>query len=358
MQDEDRQSESFGDAATAIWPPAGTAPASGRKRAEITLHQLRIFWAIARAETLTAAAKRLGMAQPSMSQQLSKLETTIGARLFHRRSNELVLTEAGEYLLPRAEHLLRAMNELEEGLHEYGAGQRTTVRLAGINSVLRVLLPRAMNAVQARFPGAEFDIQEGAPNDILNMLYGRSINVGLLAANSVAEAGVGFLQLPVMEDPYVLVVPEWLDLDRVTQLSDLDEAGRATLNNAVQFAFGTQHARRVEDWFSALLPQHRIVAQCRSFEVAVGLVRAGAGVCLAPALSTLSDSGTLDGIRLYRVNEPPRRLVALVASQYRRQEPYASVIEALQTVAAAQALPEIRPTPPFLAHSPAIGIHR
>ncbi|HVW91613.1 MAG TPA: LysR family transcriptional regulator [Devosia sp.] len=354
---DDEQADAPGDPnAPQGWSLAG--PGKDRRRAEITLHQLRIFWAIARAETLTAAAKRLGMAQPSMSQQLSKLETTIGARLFHRRSNELVLTEAGEYLLPRAEHLLRTMNELEEGLHEYGAGQRTTLRLAGINSVLRVLLPRAMNAVQARFPGAEFDIQEGAPNDILNMLYGRSINVGLLAANSVAEAGVGFLQVPIMEDPYVLVVPAALDLDGVADPADLDAGSRAILNSAVQFAFGTQHARRVEDWFASVLPRHRIVAQCRSFEVAVGLARAGAGVCLAPALSTLSDGAALDGIRLYAVNEPPRRLVALVASQYRRQEPYAGLIEALQAAGAAQSLPEIRPTPPFLENLPAIGIHR
>ena len=51
-------------------------------RSEMTLHQLRIFWAVAHAETLTKAAKQLGLTQPSLSQQLSKLETTVGARLF------------------------------------------------------------------------------------------------------------------------------------------------------------------------------------------------------------------------------------------------------------------------------------
>ena len=55
------------------------------KRPDVTLHQLRIFWAVAHSETLTKAAKQLGLAQPSLSQQLSKLESTLGSKLFHRR---------------------------------------------------------------------------------------------------------------------------------------------------------------------------------------------------------------------------------------------------------------------------------
>jgi len=318
------------------------------RRPEITLHQLRIFWAVAHSETLTRAAKQLGLAQPSLSQQLSKLETTVGTRLFRRHSNEMTLTEAGTYLLPKAEQILRNMQDLEDGLGQFSGGQRVTVRLAGINSVLRAVLPAALNQTQAKFPDIDFDIQESAPADILEMLYGRRVNIGLLAANSVAEAGVGFLQIPIIEDPYVLVVPEQVDLDGVAGFADLPAETAAILNRSIQFIFGTQHAKRVADWYDQMIPEHRVVAQCRSFEVAIGLVRAGAGICLAPALSTLSGNTSLDGVRLYRINADARRIVALVASQYRRQEPYATLIDALQSAGAALRLPNIRPTPPFL----------
>ncbi len=330
-------------------PIPGRARASvGLRRVEITLHQLRIFWAVAHSDTLTSAAKQLGLAQPSLSQQLSKLETTVGTQLFHRRSNEMMLTEAGSFLLPKAEQVLRNMRDLEDGLRQFSGGQRVTVRLAGINSVLRVLLPAAISRIQGQFPDADFDIQESAPADVLEMLYGRRINIGLLAANSVAEAGVGFLQVPLIEDPYVLVVPERLRLDGLTDPRKLGPDDAAILNHSIQFIFGTQHAKRVEDWYDQMLPEHRVVAQCRSFEVAIGLVRAGAGICLAPALSTISGIEALDGLRLYRVNAPARRIVALVASQYRRQEPYATLLDALQTVGATLAQPAILPTPPFL----------
>ncbi|MBN9308556.1 LysR family transcriptional regulator [Devosia sp.] len=326
----------------------GDARSSRRRRAEITLHQLRIFWAVAHSETLTRAAKHLGLAQPSLSQQLAKLEATAGTRLFRRHATEMTLTEAGTFLLPKAEQILRNMQDLEDGLAQYSGGQRVTIRLAGINSVLRVVLPGAINAVQAKFPDADFDIQESAPGDILEMLYSRRVNIGLLAANSVAEAGVGFLQVPVIEDPYVLVVPERLDLDGIADAADLPADAAAILNRSIQFIFGTQHAKRVADWYDHMLPEHRVVAQCRSFEVALGLVRAGSGICLAPALSTLSGGTSLDGVRLYRINAEARRIVALVASQYRRQEPYESLINALQAAGASLALPAIRPTPPFL----------
>ena len=292
-----------------------------------------------------------------LSQQLSKLESTVGTLLFHRRSNEMSLTEAGAYLLPKAEHVLRSMRELEDGLAEFSGGTRATLRLAGINSILRVILPDAIGRMQQRFPRIDFDIQESAPADVVEMLYGRRINIGLVADNSIAQAGVGFLQIPIVEDPYVLAVPDRLDLggvvDPETQLSVAD---RALLNQSVQFIFGTQHAKRVEDWYHQMLPEHRVVAQCRSFEMAVSLVRAGTGICLVPALSTVLGPHPLEGVSLYRVQSPMRHIIALVSSQYRRLEPYASMLDELQAAGASYRLPDILPTPPFLDHPSASAL--
>jgi len=319
------------------------------KRSEVTVHQLRVFWAIAHSETLTKAAKQLGLAQPSLSQQLSKLESTVGAQLFHRRSGEMVLTEAGNYLMSRAEHVLRGMREIEDGLAEYGEGKRVTVRIAGINSALRVILPEAIRRMQPQHPAADYDIQESAPADVLEMLYGRRISVGLVAANSIAEAGIGFTQVPVVDDPYVLVVPERLNLDGIEDPKrQLPAEDFALLNRSIQFIFGTQHARRVEDWYDQMLPGHLVAAQCRSFELAVSLVRAETGVCLAPALSTVMDTAAPAGVRLYRVDVEQRRIVALVPSQYRRLEPYSTLLEQLRQVGAETKGPAILPTPPFL----------
>jgi DNA-binding transcriptional LysR family regulator len=324
-------------------------------RPGITLHRLRIFWAIAHGKTLTSATKQLGLSQPSLSQQISNLEEATGTTLFHRRSNRMILTEAGTHLLRDVEPVLASMQRLEDGLWQISAGTRQTVHLAGINSVLRVILPKAMRAIHDTHPNIDYDIHESAPADVLEMLYGRQVSLGLLAANSIAPVSAGFTQVPLFEDPYVLAVPETLRLDDVEDpATDLSEEERNTLSRSIQFAFGTPHARRVQAWYDQAISGNWPFTQARSFEVALGMVREGLGVCLAPALSSLVGDEPIAGLRLYRVVFPPRQIVALLPSQYVRAEPYMSLLNALVKVGRAYAAPGARETPPFLRNCEAV----
>lgn len=318
-------------------------------RGEMTLHQLRIFWAVAHAETLTKAAKQLGLTQPSLSQQLSKLETTLGARLFDRTPGAMSLTDAGVFLLRKAENILGNVTEASEGLRQFSEGSRSTIRIAGLNSVLRVLLPPALKRLSVGYPGIEFDIHETAPADALELLYGRRVNMGLVAENSIASSSVGFRTVPVTTDPYVFAVPEGIDLEGIADPDhELDDDQAEILNNCIQFTFGTQHTRRVEQWYQQVLPRHRLIAQCRSYEVAIGMVQAGLGVCLVPALTAYDGEKLMDGVRLYRSAEPDRSIVALLPGQYQRIEPYRSFLKALQQAGDAISLDGILDTPPFL----------
>lgn len=316
----------------------------------MTLHQLRIFHAVVHARTMTSAAKQLGLSQPSLSQQLGRLESAIGTRLFDRRPTEMELTEAGRYLLPRVDQVLRILNETQDGLGRFREGFQPVVKVAGIDSVLRSLLPDAVRRLHEVFADVSLDVQESAPAEILDMLYARRIHFGLVAANSLAQTHAHFLQIPILSDPYVLAVPEDLDLSAVTDPArDLAPAQVRTLHQSIHFAFGSSHGRRVTDWYDRLLPGHRPIAQCRSFETALSLVRAGTGVCLAPALPSIGAVGQADGIRRYLIDVPPRRIVVLLLSQYRTMEPMTTLIAALQEVGRSLALPELSPTPPFLA---------
>lgn len=325
------------------------AKIGGESGSGITFRRLQIFWAVALFNNLTKASKQLGLTQPTLSQQIASLEETVGTPLFYRRSNRMFPTEAGTHLLRMAEQVLESMQQLEDGLAEISDGTRQTVHLAGLNSVLRVLLPPAMNKVHEAYPKIDYDIHESAPAEVLELLYGRRISLGLIAANSIAPASAGFLQVPIYDDPYVLAAPACLELEGVTDpLTDLSPEALAILNRSIQFAFGTPYAKRVQAWYDEVIPGNWPFAKARSFEVALGMVRAKLGVCLAPTLSCVVGAQVIDGVKLYRVNFPPRRLVALMPTHYARQQPYATLVEALQQVASSHVLPPVLETPPFL----------
>jgi len=315
----------------------------------LTLHQLRILWAIAHAGTISRAARQLGLSQPSLSQQMAKLEASIGHKVFERRAGRMTPTELGSFIVDRAEQVMRDVQELEDGLSNFAGGTRT-IGIAGISSPVRVLLPQALRRFHDSHPQVMFDVQESSPGDVLAMLYARRANIGIVAASSIPQASMSFVQMPLLDDPYVLVVPEALALDGVTSEDELDAAQRVILNSVIRFIYGTQHQKRIEGWYDTALANHRVVAQCRSFEAAVAMVGAGVGVCLAPALSCFAGDTVLGGIRLYEVTlDDPRPLVALVPSQYRHLAPYPALIDTLQEVARVHVRPKVAPMPPFLA---------
>jgi DNA-binding transcriptional LysR family regulator len=318
---------------------------------EMTLHQLRIFLAVAQSASLTRASKQLGLAQPSLSQQLGRLEDSVGTRLFERARNRMELTDPGRVLLRHALSIIKEINEAEAGLREFAAGKRSIIRVAGLNSVVKALLPEALRLCGGVRSGIEVDIHEAAPGEALEMLYSRQADIGLIAADSVAQSSVGFRQVPVVEDPYVFAIPRSVDIGAIEKLRAAPEDDGDVLNSCIQFDFGTQHTLRVEQWYQRVLPAHRIVAHCRTYEVALELVRAGFGVCLVPALAALQLAGSLDGIALYATDHGKRRTVAIIADQYLRLAPYKGVVEALAAAGRSLILPPILPMPRLIAEA-------
>lgn len=316
----------------------------------ITLQQLRVFWAVAHAPSLTQAAKQLGLTQPSLSQHLARLEAALGRRVFERVSGQLALNDAGRYLLRKAETVLAEVDEAEAALAEFGAGRRGRIALGGASSVAHALVPAAYRRTRERFPAIEVDIHELSPRDALEQLWGRNLTLAVIAADAVADSGHSFVKLPLCADPQVLAVPAGLELAGIEAPErDLAPADLALLGRCIQFNFGTTHTQRVEAWYRRVLPHHQIVAQCRTFETAIALVAGGVGVALVPQLAATHAGRTLPGVELYATDLPPRQLMALVPSQYRRPEPYATFVEALVEAGRAVNLPPLRPLAPFIA---------
>src|SRR5436853_6957603 len=104
------------------------------------VHQLRYFCAVARHRTFTRASKAEHVAQPSLSQQILKLEAALGARLFDRLPRFAKLTVFGKAFLPKAERILRELEEATTELRDMSANEKGHVVAAIIHTIAADLL--------------------------------------------------------------------------------------------------------------------------------------------------------------------------------------------------------------------------
>src|ERR1700693_4802345 len=90
------------------------APVFGSKELDVEIHQLRYFCAAAETGSFTRGARQEGVAQPTLSQQLIKLEKELGTKLFDRLQHRVRLTESGRRFLRSAKSILDKTNEARE----------------------------------------------------------------------------------------------------------------------------------------------------------------------------------------------------------------------------------------------------
>ena len=315
----------------------------------MTFHQLRIFWAVAHAKSFTKASKLLGLAQPSLSQQISKLEKDVGTQLFNRDRNQMNLTDAGSFLARKTELILSSVEEATVGLREFSEGSRGVIAVGALSSIARNLIPKAVYRLAEVFPDVELDIHETAPAEALDLLYGRRLNIAMLATDSIASSSSSFHQTATVTDPYVLAVPRGIDLSNIENVEkDLGTPERTVINSTIQFNFGSQHKRRIEEWYQRVLPHYRVVGQTRTYEVALSMVQEGLGVAVVPALTAIVGPDSSFDVTLYRTTLPDREIVALTPSQYVRVEPYACFLKVLQEAGKTLVLPPLQDVPPLM----------
>jgi DNA-binding transcriptional LysR family regulator len=125
------------------------------------LEHYRVFVAIARSGSLTAAADQLDSNQPTLSRQLAALERELGAALFQRSSRSLSLSDAGRMLLPHAETLIAAAEAAAQALQAPGQALSGRLRVAcSVAFARRVLLP-TLPAWVARHPQLKLELLTG-----------------------------------------------------------------------------------------------------------------------------------------------------------------------------------------------------
>jgi LysR family transcriptional regulator, hydrogen peroxide-inducible genes activator len=145
------------------------------------LQQLRYVCAVADTGNFSRAAERCQVAQPSLSQQILKLEQDLGAKLFDRLGRSVRITEAGRAFIPRARAILEQMDSARSSVAANNADLRGAVAVGVIPTVAPYLMPSYTAGFAKKYPDAKLRIVEDTTSILIEALRDLSIDVAILA---------------------------------------------------------------------------------------------------------------------------------------------------------------------------------
>lgn len=291
------------------------------------MHQLRYFVAIAETGSVSRAAIRCEIAQPSVSQQLQKLERSLGMQFFDRRGRRMLLTDAGRALLPRAKRILAEASAIKTKLDEdldAGVGR---LAIGAIPTIAPYILPEAIRRVQKSCLDCELIIREDLTQNLVEQLLDSEIDVALLAThpNHTMLESIAFGQ----EELVAAVPSAWpVSSDGMIGLAELRDAPAISLHE--MHCLGQQvnvfcEMRRVHP---------RIVCRTTQLSTILELVGLGLGVSLVPAMAARANRAS--GCRFLRIRSqrPSRQLVAVTRVDQRKSKPIACLLDAIHQAVA------------------------
>ena len=152
--------------------------------------RLRVLVAVARCGSVTAAARELNYAQPSVSHHLARLEAETGIKLIQRAGRGIRLTDAGRLLAERAAEVIGRLDAAENELAAYTGLRAGRLRLAAFPSALGTIVPAAGAMLREHQPGVDLRLTEAEPPEALRMLRAGYVDVALVFRYSPDPGGM------------------------------------------------------------------------------------------------------------------------------------------------------------------------
>ena len=274
------------------------------------LRHLRYFLAIAGERHFTRAAKKLGIAQPPLSQQIRQLEDEVGTPLFTRTARGVALTAAGEAFLPHAEAALREVDRARTAACRVRQGDLGTIRVGFTSAAsLNPLVPGAISAFRRACPDVELRLIVQPTTPLLAQLSQDQIDVAFLRPTSTERQTLRAIPLP--DERLWIAVPSGHALAARKRLR-LDE-----LRDEPFILYPRANGSLLYDSIIAACQSAgfspRVVQEAPQMASMVSLVAAGVGVTLVPeCVCQLRPAG----VRYIRINgQVPVAALWLVAQR-------------------------------------------
>ena len=268
------------------------------------MNQLRYVVAVARTGNFSRAAEQCRVSQPSLSQQIQKLEEELGERLFDRMKRQTKLTSHGEAFVRRA---VRILEEAEMALREAADARSLlsgTLTIGVLPTIAPYLLPETIGAFAQKYPGVEIVVQEDTTAQLLKYLATYEIDFAL-ASDPIEDSRFEVQEL--FTEELLLALPPGHRLTRKRTVPAAALEGERLIVMREGHCLGDQVLGFCE---------HRDMKPTVSFrsaqlETIHALVAAGLGLSLIPAMAARIERANVLEYRSIQAPKPERKILAV-----------------------------------------------
>ncbi|WP_019409639.1 LysR family transcriptional regulator [Pseudomonas psychrophila] len=243
------------------------------------IRHLWLFLAVAEEQNFGRAAKRLGMSQPPLSEQIQVLEQALKVKLFDRSRRGAKLTPVGAAILPAVRKFADQLERLELAVEEAVAGQSGMLTIGAISTAMFDVLPRLIEQLKVDYPHLTVSVREIDSVEAIPAL--ESADIDLAFARLDGDLGTSIKSLPLLEDRLVVALAADHPLASRTRIS------LSSLANEPLVMF----ARKVSPvYFDNLIAtcrdsgfSPRVLHEVRSVASQIAFVSYGQSIALVPA---------------------------------------------------------------------------
>jgi len=272
------------------------------------MHQLRYVVAVARSGNFSRAAEQCHVSQPSLSQQIQKLENELGERLFDRMKREARLTPHGEAFLRRAVKILEEVDAAKREANDTKNLLRGTLTVGVLPTIAPYLLPGVLGDFTGRYPGVEVVVQEDTTARLLKLALAYDIDLAI-ASEPIRDQRLEVREL--FAEELLLALPPGHPLTRSRAVKAADLVGERLIVMKEGHCLGDQ----VLEFCDRRDIRPQISFRSAQLETIQALVCAGLGLSLIPAMAAHSERDSLPEYRSFQAPRPQRKIVAVWPKQ-------------------------------------------
>lgn len=271
----------------------------------VNLEHLRTFKLVVETGSFSGAADRLELSQPAVSLHIKLLEAALKTRLLERVGRRAKPTAAGAELLTQAHQVHAAMDALLSAMATHSEEVTGSVSIGTGATACLHFLPNALQSIRARYPRLCVQVRTGNTSEFVRAVEDNTLDMALV---TLPVRSKSLMVIEILEDPFVAIGP------RGSAMPSHQSAAALGRQPLVLFEPGANTRGLIDAWFAAAGIAAEPVMELGSIEAIKGMVEAGLGYSIVPAMS-MPQSGRWERSAL---SPPLQRSLAVVM---RRDKP-------------------------------------